>query len=69
MDIKQVREMVEVNTEEVKEMMDVEVEGECLTMMVFLIPLSPPTKLKFPPTITNSDTLYKVQGLSSDGLK
>ena len=48
MDIKQVREMVEVNTEEVKEMMDVEVEGECLTMMVFLIPLSPPSKLKFP---------------------
>ena len=48
MDIKQVREMMKVDTEEVEEMMDVEVEGECLTMMVFLIPLSPPSKLKFP---------------------
>ena len=37
--------------------------SEYLTMMVFLIPLSPPTKLKFPSTMTNSNTLYKVQGL------
>ena len=35
----------------------------CPTMMVFLIPLSPPTKLNSPSTMTNSNTLYKVQGL------